>query len=80
MLPVPVLETLRLLLREATEADVPSWEKHIVDYEVIRHLARSVPWPYPKGGVLDYVRTQVAPRQGKIAGPGLSLSGRTRKK
>jgi RimJ/RimL family protein N-acetyltransferase len=61
---IPNFETARLLLREVTEDDVPSYETHFVDYEVIRQLNSLVPWPYPKGGVLDYVRTEIMPKQG----------------
>jgi [ribosomal protein S5]-alanine N-acetyltransferase len=61
---LPLFETDRLLLREVTERDEPAWTKHFVDYAVIRHLTRAVPWPYPEGGVLDFIRTNVAPGQG----------------
>ena len=61
---IPEFETQRLILREITEADVPSYEKHFVDYEVISQLNDAVPWPYPKGGVLEYIRTQIIPHQG----------------
>jgi [ribosomal protein S5]-alanine N-acetyltransferase len=53
---LPVLSTERLILREVTEADVPAYERNFVDYEVISQLAAAVPWPYPEGGVLNFVR------------------------
>jgi [ribosomal protein S5]-alanine N-acetyltransferase len=61
---LPRLETERLILREVTEADVPSYERHFVGYEVVSQLSNSVPWPYPKGGILNYLRADVMPRQG----------------
>jgi RimJ/RimL family protein N-acetyltransferase len=47
------------------EADAEAWEQGFVDYEVIRHLSSAVPWPYPAGGVRDFLLEQVLPRQGK---------------
>ncbi len=41
---VPPLETERLLLRGVLESDIPAYEKHFVDYEVIRYLSDAVPW------------------------------------
>lgn len=41
------------------------YEKYFVDYEVISHLSAAVPWPYPKGGVADYLKTIILPAQGK---------------
>jgi [ribosomal protein S5]-alanine N-acetyltransferase len=61
---IPIFETKRLILREPSEADVPSYEEHFIDYEVIGHLNDTVPWPYPKGGVLEYLQTQILPYQG----------------
>jgi [ribosomal protein S5]-alanine N-acetyltransferase len=61
---VPTFETSRLILRELVESDIPAYEKHFVDYEVIRHLASIVPWPYPDGGVREYLSTEVFPKQG----------------
>jgi [ribosomal protein S5]-alanine N-acetyltransferase len=49
MAKLPVFTTERLILREVTEADAPSYEKNFVDYEVISQLAATVPWPYPEG-------------------------------
>ena len=63
--PLPIFNTERLLLRGVTEADIPAYTRHFVDYRVIRHLASTVPWPYPEHGVRDYVRDLVLPVQGK---------------
>ena len=61
---IPTFYSSRLLLRELVESDAQSYERHFVDYRVIRTLADGVPWPYPKGGVLRYIQTEVAPFQG----------------
>lgn len=58
------LHTNRLLLKPVTLDDVPSYAKYFVDYEVIRHLSASVPWPYPEDGVLDYFENVLLPEQG----------------
>lgn len=61
----PKFTTKRLVLKPVTEDDIPSYEKHFVDYEVIRHLASTVPWPYPENGVHDFVMKHILPKQGK---------------
>lgn len=62
---IPTFYTPRLILREIVVEDVPSYRKHFVDYEVIRTLAAVVPWPYPEGGVEDFLSSTVFPHQGK---------------
>lgn len=57
----PAFETERLLLRHPVEADIPSYQKNFNDYEVIGHLARHVPWPYPEDGVAYYLRDILYP-------------------
>jgi ribosomal-protein-alanine N-acetyltransferase len=64
MAKLPAFTTERLILHEVTEADAPAYEKNFVDYEIISQLASVVPWPYPAGGVLDFIRHQIVPRQG----------------
>jgi [ribosomal protein S5]-alanine N-acetyltransferase len=62
---VPTLLTERLALRAVTEADVDAYERHFVDYEIIRYLSACVPWPYPEGGVADFIREEIVPAQGR---------------
>ncbi len=62
---VPTFQTARLTLRELVREDAIAYEKHFVDYNVVRTLTALIPWPYPKGGVVDYLATQVLPKQGK---------------
>lgn len=61
---LPVFETERLVLREVMPQDIPSYQKHFVDYDVIKELTVSVPWPYPENGVAEYLETQIFPHQG----------------
>jgi RimJ/RimL family protein N-acetyltransferase len=35
-----------------------------VDYEVIRKLSRTAPWPYPENGVEEYLENVILPNQG----------------
>jgi [ribosomal protein S5]-alanine N-acetyltransferase len=64
MAKLPVFTTERLILQEVTVADAPAYEKNFVDYEIISQLASIVPWPYPAGGVLDFIEHQIVPHQG----------------
>lgn len=61
---IPTLETERLVLRPVDLADAESYEKNFMDYEVISQLSAQVPWPYPKGGVVDYLSNVILPKQG----------------
>lgn len=65
MISPPVIQTERLVLKAVTEADIPAYEKHFIDYEVIRPLAAGIPWPYPENGVQDFLNERVFPYQGK---------------
>ena len=63
-LPTPRLRTDRLELVPLGLEHAASYARHFVDYEVIQHLSAAVPWPYPEGGVRDYIEAVVLPRQG----------------
>jgi RimJ/RimL family protein N-acetyltransferase len=65
MIPTPTFETPRLLLREICAADIPAYEKQFIDYEVVKYLTAQVPWPYPAGGIKDYLEQQIFPVLGK---------------
>jgi len=60
----PVFLTERLYLRGVTATDIPVYEKDFVNYDVIQTLSAAVPWPYPEGGVSDYVLEHLLPAQG----------------
>ena len=62
---IPTLRTERLVLRGVTEDDAESYARHFVDYEVIRHLSASVPWPFPDDGIRTFIRDRVLPAQGR---------------
>ena len=54
MVSVPGFKTERLILKPLSLDEIPSYETHFIDYEVIRHLFAVVPWPYPRNGVSEY--------------------------
>ena len=64
ILQIPEFETKILFLRGVKLEDADSYEKNFVDYEVIQHLFHKVPWPYPKGGVKEFLTKEVLPNQG----------------
>src|SRR5215475_272650 len=55
----PVLETRRLILRPLALADAPAIQRHFNNWNIIRHLAAIVPWPYPDDGAETFVRQQL---------------------
>jgi ribosomal-protein-alanine N-acetyltransferase len=55
----PILETRRLILRPLAESDAPAIQRHFNNWNVIRHLASVVPWPYPDDGAQTFIRSQL---------------------
>ena len=51
----PVLETDRLVLRPLCLDDVPAIQRRFPRWEIVRHLAARVPWPYPADGAASHV-------------------------
>ena len=64
MVSVPSFKTKRLILKPLSLGDIPSYETHFIDYEVIRHLSAVVPWPYPRNGVREFFQNVLLPSQG----------------
>lgn len=58
---IPTFITERLILRTVEDADIPAYKKYFIDYDVIRHLTASIPWPYPENGVEEYLTNHVRP-------------------
>jgi len=52
---LPTFQTNRLILKQLDAADEDAYRKNFVDYEIIRHLASAVPWPYPDDGVKSFL-------------------------
>src|SRR5882724_3586687 len=57
----PNLETSRLLLRPLELADAEQVQLIFPQWEIVRHLTKQVPWPYPAGGALAYHRDFALP-------------------
>ena len=58
---VPLLQTSRLLLRPLELADAAQTQLLFPHWEIVRHLAKSVPWPYPPDGAHTYYRDRALP-------------------
>jgi ribosomal-protein-alanine N-acetyltransferase len=50
----PQLETTRLLLRPLELADAEQTQILFPQWEIVRYLAKRVPWPYPPDGAYRY--------------------------
>jgi [ribosomal protein S5]-alanine N-acetyltransferase len=55
------LETTRLWLRPLELSDAEETQKLFPQWEIVRFLANSVPWPYPPDGALKYYRDVALP-------------------
>ncbi|MEP6841628.1 MAG: GNAT family N-acetyltransferase [Bradyrhizobium sp.] len=55
----PTLQTPRLMLRPLAPSDAPDIQRHFDNWNIIRHLARVVPWPYPDDGAETFVKLQL---------------------
>lgn len=57
----PTLETLRLLLRPLELANAAQTQLLFPHWEIVRHLAKGVPWPYPPDGAYTFYRDVTLP-------------------
>jgi|SRR5579875_37169 len=57
----PQLETPRLLLRPLELADAGQVQTLFPHWEIVRHLDKRVPWPYPADGAYEYIRQIALP-------------------
>jgi len=55
------LETPRLELRPLELADAEQAQRIFPHWEVVRFLAKRIPWPYPDDGTFTYYRDQALP-------------------
>jgi RimJ/RimL family protein N-acetyltransferase len=58
---IHALETPRLLLRPLELADAEQVQRIFPEWEIVRFLAATVPWPFPSDGVLTYYRDRALP-------------------
>lgn len=59
--PIPRLETPRLLLRPLELADAAQVQLLFPQWEIVRYLAKHVPWPYPPDGAYKFYRDVALP-------------------
>jgi [ribosomal protein S5]-alanine N-acetyltransferase len=57
----PVLETTRLVLLPLELADAEQVQIIFPHWEIVRFLAKRVPWPYPPDGAYTYYRDVALP-------------------
>jgi RimJ/RimL family protein N-acetyltransferase len=57
----PHLQTSRLLLRPLELADASQTQLLFPHWEIVRYLAKTVPWPYPPDGAHTYYRDRALP-------------------
>lgn len=64
----PTLETERLILKPIKIEDAPAVQKHFNNWNIIKNLLGTVPWPYPDNGAQDYIENMVMPliKEGKV--------------
>ena len=58
---VPLLVTPHLELRPLGLDDAPAIQALFPRWEIVRHLASQVPWPYPPDGALTFIRDVALP-------------------
>src|SRR5262245_26931092 len=58
---VPPLETTRLILRPLELADAEQIQLLFPHWEIVKHMAAAIPWPYPPDGALTFVRDVALP-------------------
>lgn len=58
----PTLETARLILRPVQLEDAPHLQKNFNNWNIIKNLLDTVPWPYPDDGAEDYLKNRVIPQ------------------
>ncbi|EMM2466905.1 GNAT family N-acetyltransferase [Raoultella ornithinolytica] len=64
----PLLTTDRLRLVPLVKDDAPQIQAVFPQWEIVRHLAASFPWPFPDDGASRYVNTIALPAAEKGSG------------
>src|SRR5579872_1796337 len=58
---VPELETKRLRLKALALTDAEQVQKLFPHWQVVRHLAKGIPWPFPEDGVFQFYKNVALP-------------------
>lgn len=59
---VPNLQTERLLLRPLALADAPQIQQIFPQWEILRYMNGTIPWPYPPDGAETFLREAALPQ------------------
>ena len=62
---LPTLTTPRLVLRPITLDDAAQAQPLFAQWEIVRHLAAHVPWPFPPNGCFNFYRDHALPAMGR---------------
>lgn len=62
---VPDLRTDRLLLRRLKPQDADALQPLFADWEIIQHMSKEIPWPYPDDGVVSFIENVCEPAMEK---------------
>jgi len=55
--PIPVLETPRLILRPLRLSDAPQIQRLFPHREILEHMTAAIPWPYPEDGARQHIES-----------------------
>jgi RimJ/RimL family protein N-acetyltransferase len=58
---MPSLHTPRLTLEPLTLADAPAIQRAFPHWEIVRMMAGTIPWPYPRDGAYAYLSNVALP-------------------
>lgn len=58
---LPSFETDRLILRPMRRDDAKAVQQHFAHWEIVKHMAAIVPWPYPADGAVQFLESAVLP-------------------
>jgi [ribosomal protein S5]-alanine N-acetyltransferase len=76
MPPTPSLETARLRLEPVSMRDALAVQRRYPRWEIVRHLAARVPWPYPPDGAESFLGALLSAMEaGRKNACGLWLEG-----
>jgi [ribosomal protein S5]-alanine N-acetyltransferase len=64
---IPTLTTSRLVLRPLDLADADAVQVIFPNWEIVRFMSSSIPWPYPADGALTFIRDIALPAMEKGA-------------
>ena len=58
---VPEIETARLILKPLTSLDADRFQKIFPQWEIVRYMIGTIPWPYPENAARDFIENRALP-------------------